>query len=173
FAGSSSAGGKRDGQSCHVSKSCASHYCITLNPSDKFGVCCTPQGCPEQNAQCGEIGNACGVPIQCGSCDPGSTCVNNQCVVVTTTTTSSTTTSSTTTSSTTTSSTTTTTSTTSTTLIARSCVGNCVDAFPQPADRVVPPGDGPDCYCDQLACGADGCADFFSACVVQPPFLCD
>src|SRR5437868_2239978 len=91
FADLSSAGGKRDGQSCHVAKSCRSKLCVTLHPTDKFGVCCTPKSCPEVGAQCGETDNSCGVPIQCGTCDPGSDCVNNQCVLSTTTTTTSTT----------------------------------------------------------------------------------
>ncbi|HXC52382.1 MAG TPA: hypothetical protein VN634_15985 [Candidatus Limnocylindrales bacterium] len=242
--GSSSAGGKADGRPCHVSKSCRSNYCITLHPEDKFGVCCTPQGCPEPNAQCGTIGNACGVPIECGPCDPGSTCVNNQCVPASTTTTTTSTTSTTMctelacgnlslcgegapgscfvvqtpetgactpncvnnadcqtltactattdcapgqvcaiktccgeagvcatpcgqtppSTSTTTSSTTTTTSTTSTTLgFPKSCVGFC-------NTNSVPPGDGADCFCNDIACfSPTGCADFFTAC----PFVCD
>src|SRR6185369_8571313 len=75
-------------------------------------------------------------------------------------------------------STTTTTSSTSTTLagLPRSCVGNCVYGFPPLQDRVVPPGTGPDCYCDEGACGyynGDGCADFGTACNTNPIFVCD
>lgn len=110
------AGGKPDGASCHVSKSCRSKLCVTLNPTDKFGVCCTPQDCAGLGAQCGSIDDGCGVPINCGSCDPGSSCENNVCVPGTTTTTSTTTTSTTTTSTSTTSSTTSSTTTTSSTL---------------------------------------------------------
>ncbi|HXC50473.1 MAG TPA: hypothetical protein VN634_06315 [Candidatus Limnocylindrales bacterium] len=99
FADLSVAGGKPDGATCHVHKSCQSKLCLRQQPTDKFGKCCDQQDCAEQNKQCGEIDNGCGIPIQCGDCDPGSNCVNNQCVAgtTTTTTTSTTTTSSTTT----------------------------------------------------------------------------
>jgi hypothetical protein len=86
-AGFASAGGKPDGASCHVSKSCKSSLCVRLSPTDKFGVCCTPQDCPAVGAQCGSVDNGCGIPQDCGSCDPGSSCVSNQCVLDTTTTT--------------------------------------------------------------------------------------
>ena len=173
--GSASAGGKADGSKCHVSKSCRSKYCVTQNPSDKFGVCCTPQDCPALGAQCGGIDNSCGVEIQCGDCAPGNDCVNNQCVPATTTTTSppTTTTSTTTTTTTTTTSSTTTTSTTTTTvapttttapqgttttLVESSCAGVC-------GQTQQPSG----CYCDALSCEAmDGCPDRDSVC----PSIC-
>ena len=170
------AGGKPDGASCHVSKSCKSKYCVTLNPTDKFGVCCTPADCPELNAQCGSIDNGCGVAIQCGDCSPGDSCLDNQCVTGPTTTTipptttlPPTTTTSTTTTSTTVGQTTTTTIVPTTTLAAvRSCAGYCN----QP--RTVPPGSGPNCYCDNLACSQnDGCADFYPTCDVNPTYTCD
>ena len=109
------AGGKPDGARCHVHKSCRSKLCVTLNPTDKFGVCCTPQDCAGLGAQCGSISNGCGIPINCGDCDPGSSCQNNQCVAGTTTTTSTTSTTTTSTTTTSTSTSTTTTSSTSTT----------------------------------------------------------
>ncbi|HXC52633.1 MAG TPA: hypothetical protein VN634_17250 [Candidatus Limnocylindrales bacterium] len=262
LAGVAGAGGKPDGATCHVHKSCQSKLCLRQQPTDKFGKCCDQQDCAEQNKQCGEIDNGCGIPIQCGDCGPGSNCVNNQCVPGTTTTTTTSTTSSTTTSSTTTTTnidgcgnhvcgpessplcsesggsggysdcyvfqntdstcgvcasnfncvtpnctqtsdcgpgqvcainsccgaggictntctptppststttssttssttTTSTTSTTSTTLaeLPKSCAGYCGES------RTVPPGSGPDCYCDSLACSLnDGCADFVSQC---------
>jgi hypothetical protein len=119
FLGTTSAfaGGKSDGASCHVAKSCASKLCVRVKPADKFGVCCTPQSCASLGAQCGPIDNGCGIPEDCGTCDPGSDCLDNQCVggPTTTTTSTTTTTTSTTTTSTSTTSTSTTTSTTLTT----------------------------------------------------------
>ncbi|HXC53297.1 MAG TPA: hypothetical protein VN634_20600 [Candidatus Limnocylindrales bacterium] len=108
------AGGKPAGASCHVHKSCRSNLCVRLQPSDKFGVCCSPQDCAELGAQCGFIDNGCGTDIQCGDCSPGDQCVNNQCVAGTTTTTTTSTTTST-------SSTTSTTSSTTSTTIAGAC----------------------------------------------------
>ncbi len=248
LAGVAGAGGKPDGATCHVHKSCQSKLCLRQQPTDKFGKCCDQQDCAEQNKQCGEIDNGCGIPIQCGDCDPGSNCVNNQCVAGTTTTTTTSTTSSTTTTTSsttttagppgtcdtnaactveipcgggcdswvnadasgcfcgagdsecnlhsacgtgdscpsgftcvnnccgkvcwencgsgTTTTTTSTTSTTSTTLPEppKSCAGYCGQF------RTVPPGSGPDCYCDDLACSFnndDGCADFATACTLN------
>jgi hypothetical protein len=107
-AGDAIAGGKPDGSKCHVHKSCRSGSCIRQTPTDKFGTCCAPQDCPSLGAQCGEIDNGCGTPIQCGDCGPGETCVSNQCQAgSTTTSTTSTTTTSTSTTSTTNSTTTT------------------------------------------------------------------
>src|SRR5689334_822721 len=87
LAGTGIAGGKRDGSSCHVHKSCQSKLCVRVHPEDKFGVCCHGQSCAEVNAQCGETVDQCGVPLECGSCSPGFACENNQCVSGTTTTT--------------------------------------------------------------------------------------
>lgn len=173
------AGGKRDGQACHVSKSCKSKYCVTQNPTDKFGVCCTPSDCPELSAQCGSIDNGCGIDIQCGDCGPGDSCIDNQCVTgpttttipPTTTTLPPTTTTLPPTTTTTVGQTTTTTVAPTTTLAAvRSCAGYCGQ------DRTVPPGTGPDCYCDNQACSFndnDGCPDFYPACDVSPTYTCD
>ncbi|HXC50990.1 MAG TPA: polymorphic toxin-type HINT domain-containing protein [Candidatus Limnocylindrales bacterium] len=149
------AGGKPNGSKCHVSKSCSSHVCVTLNPADKFGVCCTPQSCAAVGAQCGTAGDGCGLPIECGPCDSGSSCVANQCVPGTTTTTSttstttstsSTSTTSTTTSSTTTSSTTTS-STTSTTLLY--CGDGIISAPEECDDGGISDGDGCDSFCNE------------------------
>lgn len=117
------ASGKSDGSRCHVSKSCSSQICVRLSPFDKFGVCCSPQSCAAVGAQCGPTENGCGIPLDCGSCDVGSTCVDNQCVAGTTTTTTTSTTTTTTTTTSTTSSTTTTTTTTSTTLAPPTTLG--------------------------------------------------
>jgi hypothetical protein len=86
-AGVAYAGGKPDGATCHVHKSCASKLCLRQDPTDKFGACCTRQDCPGLGAQCGTVDNGCGTPIECGDCGPGNDCVNNQCVQGTTTTT--------------------------------------------------------------------------------------
>jgi hypothetical protein len=85
--GTAGAGGKPDGARCHVHKSCESKFCLRENPLDKFGFCCNGTSCAEANAQCGSIDSGCGVPIDCGECDPGSTCDQNQCVPLPTTTT--------------------------------------------------------------------------------------
>jgi hypothetical protein len=168
------AGGKRDGQFCHVSKSCQSKYCVTQNPADKFGVCCTPSTCPELDAQCGSIDNGCGVAIECGECGPGDFCTeNNQCLTGPTTTTMPPTTTTTmppTTTTTVGQTTTTTVSPTTTLAATRSCAGYCNQ------ERTVPPGTGPDCYCDNMACSwnnNDGCPDFYPTCDVSPTWTCD
>ncbi len=152
------AGGKPNGSKCHVSKSCSSHVCVTLNPADKFGVCCTPQSCASVGAQCGTAGDGCGLPIDCGPCDVGSSCVANQCVAGTTTTTSTTSTTSTSTSTTSTSTTTsstTTSSTTSTTLPATTtttllyCGDGIVSSPEECDDGGIGDGDGCDSFCDK------------------------
>ncbi|HXC51529.1 MAG TPA: hypothetical protein VN634_11630 [Candidatus Limnocylindrales bacterium] len=89
FSGTAVAGGKPDGAQCHVSRSCASRLCVTLVPTDKFGVCCTPNTCAGLGAQCGSVANGCGIPIDCGPCDVSSQCTDNICVAMTTTTTTS------------------------------------------------------------------------------------
>ena len=53
FAGGAEAGGKRDGSSCHVHKSCQSKLCVRVQPQDKFGVCCGSQGCALQVGRSG------------------------------------------------------------------------------------------------------------------------
>lgn len=180
------AGGKRDGDRCHVHKSCQSKSCVRLNPEDKFGVCCTPQDCAAVGAQCGSTADGCGIPLECGDCDPGSNCVNNQCVQGTTTTTTSTTTSTTTTTTTTSTTvppppTTTTLAPTTTTTIGgtttttlsgtvRTCAGHCGLA-------TAPEGDGPECFCDLAACVSTpehpACPDFLFICDASPVFICD
>ena len=86
LSGVADAGGKPDGATCHVHKSCRSKLCLRENPLDKFGKCCGAEDCASLGAQCGEIDNGCGTPIQCGDCGPGSNCVSNQCVQGSTTT---------------------------------------------------------------------------------------
>jgi len=94
--GTAVAGGKPDGARCHVGRSCASRVCVTLVPTNKFGVCCTPNTCAGLGAQCGSVANGCGIPIDCGPCDVSSQCTDNICVTITTTTTTTTTSTSTT-----------------------------------------------------------------------------
>jgi hypothetical protein len=66
--------------------------CVRQSPGDKSGICCQPRSCGQAGAQCGSIDTGCGTLAQCGTCSPGSDCIDNQCVEITTTTTTDTTT---------------------------------------------------------------------------------
>jgi MYXO-CTERM domain-containing protein len=43
-------------------------------PGQSGGGCCTPQSCAAAMAQCGQVADSCGAPLQCGDCDNGITC---------------------------------------------------------------------------------------------------
>jgi hypothetical protein len=40
---------------------------------------CAPRSCSDLGAECGVAPDGCGSTLNCGSCPPGSTCINNRC----------------------------------------------------------------------------------------------
>jgi hypothetical protein len=41
---------------------------------------CAPTTCAAQGAQCGPLGNGCGLLLDCGTCPPNQSCLGNKCV---------------------------------------------------------------------------------------------
>src|SRR5204863_10035750 len=74
------AAGKPPGAKCHVSKSCSTDQIGRASCRERVDISGEAESCDEHNAQCGTIDNGCGIPIGCGDCGFGSTCVSNQCI---------------------------------------------------------------------------------------------
>lgn len=60
------------------------------SPYPQGGICCTPNTCSDLGAECGSIDNGCNGAAECGTCSPGSDCIDHQCIANTTTSTTTT-----------------------------------------------------------------------------------